>query len=635
MTASEQIQKPKTSISDLPAEVLLHVSSFLPNAQSVANLSRTSRSFNSLITESGWRDFFVAKFPSFDVSGSWKDASHALTTLSRNFDRRAIIGRPVLPPTEVFQAPARDGGRLSRQTVDFRPVIDSYEDWTGSTWNERKEVLAYGAGAKLMVRRKEVVKQSKATQDTSAGKRAGEYGAQMKWLCYEHPDTREGIHDITSLQIFKPRHQDAPGANGERFIIGNEAGDLLALRQAHGNDIMLDSTFQSNGQRIVSTDLSWSSSPLLAAASGLQTVSLYATDQTDTSIEPLSTIEADVSKTRIWTTKFVSQTDLAVGFGAHTEPLSIYRVTPAALEPEPVRRFEITSGKSEIATSVYCIAPLPSVHDVHDGPLFLTGSYDGTVRLHDLRAPEQHVALFPTEDFNPVYSLAPVGRERIVYGLGRHSLLSFRDLRIPGGRQYHYADPARLSCANSTIANASGWNMFLFPTSWSRRRQQDRSARQGWHFNVSDRWARSAVYSLSSPAAHSPTLYAGVAGRVVQLDLAAPLDAHPDPAQVAQMPPALQDETASPQARWSRHWNAEDRPAMQMAYYEVAPGRNWHLREQMGMPTAERAPVDGGTVDERWVPVERNDDELGGRPVVREAPRTGRIGVQRRPRRRS
>jgi hypothetical protein len=38
--------------------------------------------------------------------------------------------------------------------MGFQPVIDSYEDWTADKWSSRKEVLALGAGAELVVRLK-------------------------------------------------------------------------------------------------------------------------------------------------------------------------------------------------------------------------------------------------------------------------------------------------------------------------------------------------------------------------------------------------------------------------------------------------------------------------------------------------
>lgn len=151
-------------------------------------------------------------------------------------------------------------------------------------------------------------------------------------------------------------------------------------------------------------------------------------------------------------------------------------------------------------------------------------------------------------NFDPVYALQLVGRERFIVGSARYSLLNVFDLRMSGGRAYHYLDEA--ASATSTIrAEQNGviphsraqtdssrhpqdsrrFCLFLNPKNYdgpANRNDAARSSHDTWrrrHHN------KSPVYSLSSPSASSTSLFAGIEGDILQLDIASTLDAHPDP----------------------------------------------------------------------------------------------------------
>ena len=66
--------------------------------------------------------------------------------------------------------------------------------------------------------------------------------------------------------------------------------------------------------------------------------------------------------------------------------------------------------------------------------------------------------------------------------------------------------------------NPRNWNIFL----------TDRGPNSGKRPDT-QRIAVSPVYSLSSPSLHSPTIYAGVEGQVIQLDMTSVYDRFPDP----------------------------------------------------------------------------------------------------------
>jgi len=161
-----------------------------------------------------------------------------------------------------------------------------------------------------------------------------------------------------------------------------------------------------------------------------------------------------------------------------------------------------------------------------------------------MRSPSAFSCVYwDSTDDSAVYSLTTLGRERLVAGTSRHSVLKFFDLRVSGGRAYHYADISAASSPTGTAARArkssfsqpqhagpsrAGWNLFLNPRNTNPRlsnRGDPRGGVRGWQ----RRSAESPIYALSSPSACSPTLYAGVENNVVQLDFVAMLDAHPDP----------------------------------------------------------------------------------------------------------
>src|SRR5690348_5125058 len=88
-------------LAQLPSEIIYHIATFLPTASCLVNLSLTCRHLHAVVSQDDYRIFraFVqSRFPSIDTPPFWKDAAPALTSRSRAFDRKAVIGRFVLPP---------------------------------------------------------------------------------------------------------------------------------------------------------------------------------------------------------------------------------------------------------------------------------------------------------------------------------------------------------------------------------------------------------------------------------------------------------------------------------------------------------------------------------------------------------
>ena len=189
-------------------------------------------------------------------------------------------------------------------------------------------------------------------------------------------------------------------------------------------------------------------------------------------------------------------------------------------------------------TTVYPILPINEKSSGR-GNVFLSGGYDGIIRLHDMRSDQDFENMFwdVTND-SSIYSLATQGLERVVAGTSMHSMLKVFDLRFSGSHAYQIlsipsqnqprSKPASGDYASNRIVDnaiqrtqvtpiSGGWNLFLHPRNQARQRS----------YRV-PRTEDSPVYSLSIPAATSPSLYAGVEGAVMCLDFHSVADKHPD-----------------------------------------------------------------------------------------------------------
>jgi hypothetical protein len=317
-------------------------------------------------------------------------------------------------------------------------------------------------------------------------------------------------------------------------------------------------------------------------------ISLYNLDPMldDTRIEPLSQINISkdsngivngmssmgLSPTkRIWHTSFLSATTLAVGLGPSQAPIEIYTIKDDGILQSPLRTFQMfrTNGESKVdlptqataapkpfLTSVYTIVPLPgssagsaNLGGTSNGDVFLSGAYDGLIRLHDLRSNRDHEQMYSDTaggggNDSPIYSLLTRGLERVLVGTGRHNLLKIFDLRM-GARCYDYLDAqthqqhdeTNFSTANKTFGSSDGGSFNLFlrehsggiatasPPAASNvhrgSRRQPRPRRPA---------ADSSVYTLAASDACSPYIYAGVENQIISLALHAVADIHPDTA---------------------------------------------------------------------------------------------------------
>ncbi|KAF2104067.1 hypothetical protein NA57DRAFT_50912 [Rhizodiscina lignyota] len=566
-------------LADLPFELLSQIALHLPTAQSFYYLSLTCRRLCQFVAEDGWRTFAQHRFPSIPTAPHWKEASHALSTLSRNWDRRALAARYIHPDGLILRLP--EGQRAQKwqkpqgQSMGFQPVIDAYEEWASDRWASRREVLTFSAGAELLFRIKDRgLEAAPGFTPHNADHRhpdSERYPARVHWVVYKPPEARQGLDDVTCLRLLRSLDSvrlNTAAESYEKLIFGTAKGDLklvsISLLEDAGNGSdVTNATFATNQRPVRSMDLIPDGSRLATCLSD-STLALYPvpTENENQRITPSSEVDVLGGRTagppkRLWSTRWLSSDRLAVGLGPCDKPLHVYQVTESGLDAEPIRKFGIDGTEwgcddridlrpeaAKRISSVYPIVTLPATSEAGHaaGNVFLTGCYDGIIRLHDLRSPHAHVSSYwdPIDD-SAIYSLQAFGRERLAAGSAQSCAVKFFDLRVSGGRAYHYLDirQAKSKSSSTLPRNDSfnrhgpdrrGWNLFLAPrpgnvenSRGSRRHPYNAGRREA------QRAAESPIYSLCSPAPYSPSLFAGIENNIVQIDFTSTTDKHPDP----------------------------------------------------------------------------------------------------------
>ena len=433
--------------------------------------------------------------------------------------------------------------------MGFQAIVDCYEDMTTFSWNSRKEVLTWGAGAQLIMRVRNMgadVKHSWQNDgdEDRLGKNDQHYH-RNSWMSYQEDRHRDGSDDITSVNLLKPGQVSAD--NVERVILGRASGGLEYVDFSFPTGASRVRTkFETNGRPVRSADVSKTTEPLLAACLSDSAVAIYPTHTQSDATQPVGEVSVVPTEKsgRSWTTRFLRSDLLATGLGPSHSPIQVHTLSPSGIIESPLRVLDSGKLDTEISTraplsSVYAIAPLaPSfLAGGSEGDLFLSGYYEGTIQLHDLRSPEPYTAQYYDciDPCSAIYSLLPLGRERFVAGTARHTVMKVFDLRMPGGKVYYAADaeacspisyrqtPARapkVMCCNyhnEMKYDRKDYNIFLDPHGRTAQRNGYR------------RQAESPIYSLAASSAYSSSIYAGLENNVVQIDIMSMMDKHPDP----------------------------------------------------------------------------------------------------------
>ncbi|PYH41432.1 F-box/WD repeat-containing protein [Aspergillus saccharolyticus JOP 1030-1] len=520
-------------LEDLPAEILYLIACHLPTVNALVHLSRTSRRLHETIATDNWRIFraFVQKqFPGAQVPGFWREAAQSLTSRSRALDKHALVGRFVYP-SQATRVGSEKAIRGDRPTLGYRPALDTYETWNGSTWNDRREVLAWGAADEIFLR----VKQTGSTPNE-------------QWIIFSDLDHISSVDDICGLHLLRPSHA-AYEEGTEHLIFARARGEIHRLA------ISIDEpsheykqVFETYGLGVERTDLSTGQISILAAHLSNGTIALYNTASTSQRVSEFTRLQIDpAKKTRNRYSKFLSSDLLAIGTGRIDDAITISSVTNERVSQDREISlhqvdYERLNPSAAIKSDVNAIAPLSAT-----GQVFLAGWGDRAVRLHDLRSHKEHEMIYrdPTDD-NPIYCIHPFTHNRFIVGSGGEALVKIFDLRMDRGYSYLDSKPSIRRFARPPQPPTNGGTT-LTTAATTRTKAIDKLNHQLHHLSLTttrkevsiylshpapttyhqprniqnQRPYRGAIYTMSSPSPSSPTVYTGVADGVMRLDFVA------------------------------------------------------------------------------------------------------------------
>lgn len=389
------------TLATLPPELLAQIIVHIGTARALSHLASTCRKAHAFVEKDGFRIFVQTRFPYIKPPNKpspsfWKEAAHGLTSLSKNWDRKAFIAWSINSQEEVY---LDDRGQRSRgrpaqagQTMGFTPVVDSYEAWYGGDWASRKEVVAWGAGAALFMRSNILGKNKRHrwhASDNRPSKGMNTRKQRYAYATYNEKGADEGLDDITSVNLLWRQNL----SNHEQVIIGRASGGLsLISLSTETSQSKILSSYETQGRPVRSAATESESSSLLAACLSDSTIALYPIDAKISQVHPISQVSANPSnQSRTWSSRFLGNDRLVVGLGPSKQPLHVYNVGQGEILQEKVRTLELSdiSGDARLdlqgdngvrsATSIYSLAPIDASSSAGraEGDVFLSGAYDG------------------------------------------------------------------------------------------------------------------------------------------------------------------------------------------------------------------------------------------------------------------
>ncbi|PGH19852.1 hypothetical protein AJ80_03769 [Polytolypa hystricis UAMH7299] len=527
-------------LSELPSEIIYQIAGYLPTVSDVTHLGQTCQRLHKVVSADDYRIFsgFVqSRFPSIDIPPSWRDAARALTSRSRAFDRHAIVGRFVLPPENARRLGPLRTIRTDHPTLGYRPVIDSYEDWYGSTWKDRREVLVWGAGADLIIRTKDVgaIRKEERPENLVAPTRSrrrrwsnNATQSGMKWAIFNDLHGVDSWDDISGVHILPPSEKQ----DYEDIIFGRANGRLVrvAISPETGHS-EITKTYLTGDRPLDKTDMRKGFGKVLAASLDRRSIAFYDVEAEGETIAPFGSVNRIVhGSARRGASKLLSDERFAIGSDGGIDTVTIYDITRNGIIKTRDLKVDDVDEIGSRKAQILALEPLDSASRAGERPgeLFLTGWEDSKTRLHDLRSPRSCVSLFTdTVDDSPIYCIQPIGRERFLVGSGINALLKIFDMRMPG--KYSYLDAsipnqkASPPSANNHLPKRTGpyeplnqpfrrKNISIFLSN-RLPHLQNPSFREPHRY-------RGPIYTMSMPSPSSSTIYVGLEDSVVQLDIA-------------------------------------------------------------------------------------------------------------------
>ena len=383
-----------SALDQLPPELLAQIFSHLGTVRALFYLSLTCKRIHAIVEKDGFRVFVQSHFPSFQIPPYWKDATHAMTTLSRNWDRKAFVAR-------WLQSHGRDRpswrhtARMRRQSMGFQPVIDSYEEWTGGDWSSRRQVVTWAAGPDLVLRLKllggeaEYEKMKDAAERSETKVYMDQHRHLHLWTTFRDRQHRDGRDDITSVNLFRPAQKIKDEL--ETVVVGRANGSLNLVQFSMLDGSGFSTTeFDTGSRPIKDAAINEAPSPLLAACLSARDLALYPVHTDDRTVKACdeTSVIPSTEPGKVWSCRFLRHDRLALGLGRSKTPIYVYDVRSDGFSDQPIRKFELSLDDSQGPdlgagiTSVYPIVPIstPTSAKGGDGDVFLSGGHDGTVR---------------------------------------------------------------------------------------------------------------------------------------------------------------------------------------------------------------------------------------------------------------
>ncbi|KAL6712186.1 hypothetical protein ACN47E_000063 [Coniothyrium glycines] len=637
------------ALNVLPNELLSLIASHLDRPRDLLHLSLADRRLSQFAKLDGWKAFLKGRFGLNGLDSDARNTVHGLTTLYRNWKRKGFVARYLEPSDKLVSLSnwgAQTWRRPQGQTMGYRPSIDSYEEILGA-WSDRREVLAWSAGTQIVLRIKEAGDDIEKIRLKDSGlnhdpKRTWSYDVfhhLNSWFTYKIPNSLEGRDDITCLKLLRPEQRDLAY---EDLVFGTASGQLSRLSVSPDQEKTYTRQFDTGNAAVSSLSISGASNPMLVASLGDSILSLYPLHHRG----PPGNMTAEISRVRletsgiwdgrIWSCQFIADDQVAVGVGPCANPVQVCKITPTGFLPEPIRTFKL-QPKIDRITSVFPILPIQAGSNAGSGSssTFLSGGFDGLIRIHDLRSPRDYEMIFwdPTND-STIYSLAAQGLERVIAGVSMHNMIKVFDMRFSGSHTYNTiptspkpaldaigADRALNRLINKVGSSAptisGGWNLYLRP-----RQPPKRHAYRGDYWRTQE---DSPVYSLSVPSPTSQNVYAGLEGVVQSLTFHGIADPYPDTTLSHSIVRSPNDGAIDVKASYDPHGSALD-----LGMYEQGSEEDLGMQLLVQNDVAASGKYSNSTVnssasslDERWKDI-RDEGDRWKRGEALPAPRRGR-----------
>lgn len=431
----------RTSLNDLPEELILDIITHLPHASHIANLSQTSRYAHSIVERAGWKKFSRQSLPSLSLDGTSASPGRVLadrlTYLDMCWEKRAFVYH-----SYKESAPPRAGRRWkAKQTVGFYPVLD------GGLVGQGDELVAWGAGEDLVTRYTPCGPSSQHQWNRLEGKSIGQSA---------------GFGDITALSVLDR-------GSGPEALVGRANGQMR-LSTVAGEDfgklgqqlLPHEQTVESHHAKVSRMKIGspaqvaisatqWHPENNLIASCQGSSLTLY--DLSDPDSEyiqsmaqyDMATGGPDDELSLLKSAKFLGKSNIACALGNTRNPLRFGTMTPSGLvfpttsESPDTRPWDVFGSLD--AEGKTAVRAIETVGNGASESLLLSAWDDGTFRLTDRRTPSSYVMMYRDrcwQTYDSASSLLVYGTQRFVAGGKSAANVRIYDFRNP--KPYHYTD---------------------------------------------------------------------------------------------------------------------------------------------------------------------------------------------------